>query len=355
MFRVVPDQLRISEGWVRCGHCDEVFDANAHLRTLEEPAFASSQQAESLPVQPTSRELPLQAAHEPQAAYDWGSVIAPPVETAQTEPLDEDAPVALEDFDPLQPHEPFLDESLASDVPSAPGYKRQADPFLEQSPHGSLTEELSEPLGVGDAEAQGAWVHAMEAALAQSDVQADPGATAAAMQAPLSFMPQSVALPASRRWPGNKTMALLCLLLALVLAAQLMVLERDRIAARVPALRPLLLGVCELLACAVTAPQQIEAIAIESSAFTSLRPGVYMLSVSLKNAATIALAAPALELTLTDIQDQPLVRKVLLAQDFSSKPQIAAGSELSASVPISVQQGAENQKVAGYKLLAFYP
>ena len=31
MFRVVRDQLKISEGWVRCGHCAEVFDATAHL------------------------------------------------------------------------------------------------------------------------------------------------------------------------------------------------------------------------------------------------------------------------------------------------------------------------------------
>jgi predicted Zn finger-like uncharacterized protein len=32
MFKVVPDQLRISEGWVRCGHCAEVFDATAYLQ-----------------------------------------------------------------------------------------------------------------------------------------------------------------------------------------------------------------------------------------------------------------------------------------------------------------------------------
>ncbi|HOF31808.1 MAG TPA: zinc-ribbon domain-containing protein, partial [Burkholderiaceae bacterium] len=31
MFRVVPDQLRISEGWVRCGQCAEVFDAARNL------------------------------------------------------------------------------------------------------------------------------------------------------------------------------------------------------------------------------------------------------------------------------------------------------------------------------------
>ncbi|WP_287925152.1 zinc-ribbon domain-containing protein, partial [Diaphorobacter sp.] len=34
-FRVVADQLRISEGWVRCGHCKEVFDASQHLQVQE--------------------------------------------------------------------------------------------------------------------------------------------------------------------------------------------------------------------------------------------------------------------------------------------------------------------------------
>ena len=31
MFKVVPDQLKISDGWVRCGHCADVFDATLHL------------------------------------------------------------------------------------------------------------------------------------------------------------------------------------------------------------------------------------------------------------------------------------------------------------------------------------
>jgi len=37
MFKVVPDQLRISDGWVRCGQCDEVFDANANLHSEPVP------------------------------------------------------------------------------------------------------------------------------------------------------------------------------------------------------------------------------------------------------------------------------------------------------------------------------
>ena len=31
MFKVVPDQLRVSDGWVRCGQCDEIFDASASM------------------------------------------------------------------------------------------------------------------------------------------------------------------------------------------------------------------------------------------------------------------------------------------------------------------------------------
>jgi len=37
MFQVVPEQLQVSDGWVRCGQCDEVFDANAQLQAPIEP------------------------------------------------------------------------------------------------------------------------------------------------------------------------------------------------------------------------------------------------------------------------------------------------------------------------------
>ena len=35
VFRVVPDQLRVSEGWVRCGRCSEVFDASRSLTDID--------------------------------------------------------------------------------------------------------------------------------------------------------------------------------------------------------------------------------------------------------------------------------------------------------------------------------
>ena len=37
LFKVVADQLRISDGWVRCGQCKQIFDATANLQEIEEP------------------------------------------------------------------------------------------------------------------------------------------------------------------------------------------------------------------------------------------------------------------------------------------------------------------------------
>lgn len=52
-FRLVPDQLRLAEGWVRCGRCDQIFPATEHLLgnvepfALPEPApFTSQEPAE---------------------------------------------------------------------------------------------------------------------------------------------------------------------------------------------------------------------------------------------------------------------------------------------------------------------
>src|SRR5947208_1203718 len=38
IFRVVQDQLKVSEGWVRCGRCDGVFNAVESLFDLEREA-----------------------------------------------------------------------------------------------------------------------------------------------------------------------------------------------------------------------------------------------------------------------------------------------------------------------------
>src|SRR5690349_25093321 len=46
IFRVVQDQLKVSEGWVRCGQCHEVFHGIESLFDLDsDPAFVARRAA----------------------------------------------------------------------------------------------------------------------------------------------------------------------------------------------------------------------------------------------------------------------------------------------------------------------
>lgn len=77
VFRIVPDQLKISDGWVRCGYCSEVFDARAHML---DPEGISSEVAPASPLkQPTVTTadatpafvaLKTPSAHEPELSPD---------------------------------------------------------------------------------------------------------------------------------------------------------------------------------------------------------------------------------------------------------------------------------------------
>jgi hypothetical protein len=135
-----------------------------------------------------------------------------------------------------------------------------------------------------------------------------------------------------------------------------MVQERDRLAVAQPALQPVLVSLCEKLSCRLSPLRQIESVVIDASAFTRIRADVYRLNFTFKNTAAVGVAAPAIELTLTDLQDQPIVRRVFAADEFQGKTAvIAAGSELVASFALKVKPTAETGHISGYRLVAFYP
>jgi predicted Zn finger-like uncharacterized protein len=322
MFRVVPDQLRISDGWVRCGQCDEVFDANAHL-------------------------------HKELAATEVSSPLVSGVDPSIEEP-------------PIETHEELSVEVEDSGVNTAPAEKDglPGDPFLEMNPH-----ELSEA-GVVDDDAV---LHdfamdvmpessaAVTSTLRQQTdllrfVQSTPSARVHVTDAPHSFLQSS--RPTSR-WqrPGVRVaLVVFSALMACMLLLQVAIQERDRIAATDPATKPFLVALCDVFACKVSPLRQIESVVIDSSSFSKVQADVYRLSFALRNTAQIEIATPALELTLTDLQDQSVVRRVFAASDWGSKQlAMAPGSEISASLPISVKVTVGADRFSGYRLLAFYP
>ena len=110
-----------------------------------------------------------------------------------------------------------------------------------------------------------------------------------------------------------------------------------------------------LTAFAVAPLRQIESIVVDGSSFRKIRDNVYQLNLTIRNAAPIALAMPSVDLALTDTQDQPVLRRVLSPADLGAAPVLPAGAEWSGSIPVGVTDSATAARVAGYRVLAFYP
>jgi hypothetical protein len=146
-----------------------------------------------------------------------------------------------------------------------------------------------------------------------------------------------------------------CVLL-LLLSGQFVFHERDRLAANHPELKPWLLFLCAPMNCTVSPLKQIESVVIDSASFAKVRGDAYRFNLTAKNTASIALAVPSIELTLTDLRDQPVLRRVFLPSELGAKQDtLAPGDEWPVSLVVVVKGTGTAERIAGYHLLAFYP
>ena len=362
LFKVVPDQLKMGDGWVRCGHCAEVFDAAAHL---QEPTAAPE-----LPVHPFVPD----AVQQPFSVPPSPPPLAPEVSVAQWTPVDTplaavdvplDAGVTedhgnLEDLATSAVQQPWEDTSAQEVLlPDPPALSVDMDLNPLPTPVSENDDETPSSLllhtathdDVLDADASAV---AIDDVAVPPDVTEDAG-TASAGASDFSFVRQAERKAFWRRPLVRWLLLLLCVGLLGVLGFQAVVQHRDEIAARVPALRPLLEQACQRLGCEVSARRHIESVVIDSSSFNKTRGDTYQLSLTLKNTAATVVAAPSIELTLTDAQDQPILRRVLRPADLGVAPELPAKGDANVSLPIGVAGEAGSARIAGYRLLAFYP
>lgn len=264
LFRVVPDQLRVSDGWVRCGQCEEIFDASLHL--------VAPSPAEQMPV----------ARSEVQGAS---------IEVS-------DCSVSCGESTEMHPD---------SNPKDATG-----------------TEEGS------------------------SDRSAE--------LRDFSFLHENTSKVIWRKPIMRMTLFFLGMALLLGLTGQVIWHERDRMATSFPGLKPWLLVFCKPLGCTLSPLQKIESIVIESASFRKIPGDAYRLNFTLKNTSATALALPAFELTLTDLSDQAVIRRVYLATELGlSADTLAANSERVVSLTLAVTVADLTDRIVGYRLLAFYP
>lgn len=275
-FRVSAEQLQVRSGEVRCGRCEQVFNAFDSLTTLPEPATAAPAAAEPLPV-------PGEAAAE--------QTVAAEAEASAVEHPEQAPPEAAPAGEPEPQPEP--------------GPEQEAE-----APPSRLADEEFE------------------------------------------FLAQKPREPHRRLWAAGSV------LLLLVLAGQLSYYFRTELSALLPESRPYLEAMCRTLGCDVPLPRKGELLSIEASDLKAdtERPQFMTLSVALRNRAPFPQAFPALELTLTDSNDQPLARRVFMPADYVGNGRGARagiGANQEEFVLLTLDSG--ELRPAGYRLYTFYP
>lgn len=148
------------------------------------------------------------------------------------------------------------------------------------------------------------------------------------------------------------------LLLLVALAGQASYFYRTELSVLVPAARPYLERYCELLQCIVALPQHAELLSIEASdlqADPAQAAGVITLTATVRNRAPFPQALPALELTLTDTQNQPLASRIFTPADYlGKKADPSQAIEPNHAINLRLHLDSGDLKAAGYRLFLFY-
>jgi predicted Zn finger-like uncharacterized protein len=328
VFRVVSDQLKVSEGWVRCGRCSEVFNAAQRLFELE-PDAAPAAPPQGRPVAEV-HQLPLRdpAATSPAQTPPNAVVPAEPeqVPAAQAAPVEAPAktPAALR----AEPAAPPLDEpphATPQQAPAEPDSGAQADGGSDVTPAAEAVEALAE---AKPAEASG--------------------------PAPTPEFVRRADLAARWRHPARRgLLATVALLLLALLGGQMAMHYRDHVAAAWPGTRPWLQAVCTLTGCRIEAPRRIESLNVDSSGLVRLQDSpLYRLSLVVQNRAPTSVLMPAIDLALTDGLGQTTARRVLSAAELGSTAEsLPAGGEITLQATLDLGE----RRVAGYTVELFYP
>jgi predicted Zn finger-like uncharacterized protein len=293
-YRVVPDQLRVSDGWVRCGECGEVFDAAQQLFDAESGSSAT------------------------------------------------EAPVLVDDG--VQAH------------PVPPGVNQQ-DSSLSTTDDPAHHESLTDPFA-----AEGSWASATllikpsSESESESDAEEPAATTSAPLAAPVSFMLAPDGSSSARQerkavmWWGLGGLLLVGLLLQGVYR------ERDQLSASFPVMKPVLIAACEFLACRIAPVHAIESLAIDTATFQQVGSDAFELRFVVKNKSRFELALPAIELTLTDLADQPVMRRVFTPAELGvATATVASAGEWSVTTYLHLRAQATDARAQGYRLLIFYP
>lgn len=417
VFRLRPEQLRARHGEVRCGHCFNPFNALEHL--LESSGDGPSAHAPVAPPAMDASPQPTAATIEPAAglpppAASSGSVDIPastPQEPQPARPSFSDLEFDIPDSVPmaeltLDPDDvpafglstaatadrtpdrwpDRLEPSSASPQPQAPGAEPAIAPDTAAASTGDLPETgprvdfsamvaaAGNRLSAANAVEAPVFAHdepAYPANAPAPDVRIEPQDAAQPLEsAPATVAPDDTESradtghldatygPPSTHDPAHSALLSVgMIVLALGLALQSAYFFRESIARQLPGLRPLYVAVCTQLGCDMPLPRDAMLINIDSPDLQSEpgRPGRYILHATIQNRADYPQAWPHLELTLTDANDTPLVRRVLAPTDWVATDKRQGEFKARSDATVRLTFDAPDIAPTGYRVYVFYP
>ena len=157
----------------------------------------------------------------------------------------------------------------------------------------------------------------------------------------------------SHRWLWSTA----CLALVLITCLNSIYFLRNEIAIYYPNLKPFLLKVCQKIACNIELPKNIELIVIDDSDMQedAEHSGLIRFSSKLINTGNYRLQYPKLELTLTDMDDKPVLRRIFKPDEYlTADNKISEGFGAGDEVMINLAITTSDIAVAGYRVFVTY-
>ena len=146
-------------------------------------------------------------------------------------------------------------------------------------------------------------------------------------------------------------------LLLVAILVQSVFFLRSEIASYYPPSKSYLVQLCQKLGCSIHLLKNIDLLVIDDSDIKEDMnyPGLLHVSSTLLSQARYYLAYPNIELTLTDIEDKPQLRRIFKPEEYlPAQGDIANGIPPGSEVKINLAIMAQGHSLAGYRVLLNY-
>lgn len=351
-FEVNDEQLQAYAGKVRCGECNHVFDARASMvEALQE-------------TQPNAAIEPILTT-EPPAPVET-------IEPAESVALSES--VTADNAEAISPQYGRVEADLRTVELTGAGAARFNAPEADGSNAYSSETGNSETDGANASYSSTVTLDSPPAELDAPLTTQDDASEKTDRATSWNLEPEeadTTAIPAflrnvsfddERLAPPEKTAArwvfpLLSGLLVVSLLLQFIYFTRTSLAANYPFTKPLLQSACRMAHCTVPLPKDITQLTIDDADIQEHREreGVLVFTSVLINHGAVPQAYPMIELTLTNMADEPVLRKILSPKDYlPASAKVEKGLTAQQEQPIKATLGIEEKAVTGFRVAIAY-